>query len=120
MWLEENGVRQEVEMTMEEVLRAIKWLVKERERIRLKSTRLRRARGIQERKFRPKPDPDAPAPEKRPRGRPRKNPVPEIRVEIPPAEQTEPAPLEPSEDQVPPTDHMELPADLVPSAEPQV
>lgn len=87
-------------MTMDEVLRAVKWLVKERERIRLKSIRARRAKGIPARNFRPKPDPDAPAPEKRPRGRPktpvdpnapkrsrgrpRKNPVPEILVEIPP------------------------------------
>lgn len=96
-------------MSLDEVLKAVKWLVKERERIRLKSIRFRRARGVQPRNFRPKPDPDAPAPEKRPRGRPRKAPadpdapapekrprgrprknplppVPEIQIEIPPAE----------------------------------
>ena len=107
--LTENDRSEEVAMSLDEVLKAVKWLVKERERIRLKSIRFRRARGVQPRNFRPKPDPDtpapekrprgrprkapadpdAPAPEKRPRGRPRKNPlppVPEIQVEIPPAD----------------------------------
>lgn len=104
VWIEgEDGTRHEVEMKLNDVLYAVKWLVKERERIRLKSIRARRAKGIPARNFRPKPDPDAPAPEKpqkgrprkepspptdpdapkRGRGRPRKNPVPDIQVEIP-------------------------------------
>jgi hypothetical protein len=112
--LTENERSEEVDMTMDEVLRAVKWLVKERERIRLKSIRARRAKGIPARNFRPKPDPDAPAPEKRPRGRPktpvdpdapkrsrgrpRKNPVPDIQVIVPLVEQADPvvqAPAEP-------------------------
>ncbi len=110
VWLEsEDGTRQEVAMTADEVLYAVKYMTKERERIRLKSIRFRRARGVKERVFKPKPpadepapekrpkgrprkapappaDPDAPVPPKRGRGRPRKNPIPDIKIEIPEAE----------------------------------
>lgn len=81
VWIEsESGERQEVNMSMEEVQHAIQFLVKERERIKIKSRRYREAKGAKPRNFRPKPPADAP---KRPRGRPRKTPVPEISVEIP-------------------------------------
>lgn len=99
----ENERSEEVPMTIDEVLKAIKWLTKERERIRLKSMRFRRAKGIPERKLRVKPDPNEPVKEKRPRGRPkkavdpdapkrprgrpRKSPVADIQVVIPPVQE---------------------------------